>query len=88
MTDLLLFLLATYGLTALIIEGRPTKYIRDFLSRLPGGDHLVQCYLCMGFWCSLTCWGLLCFKLHPTLWVLAGTGVAYIIHNIAPEKGE
>ena len=81
---LLLFLLATYGLTAIMIVGCPTEPFRKWVVRRFGkiGDTFVHCYLCMGFWCALACWLIQELISEVPLWILAGAGVAYIINNL------
>ena len=86
MTDhLLLFLLATYGLTAIMIVGHPVTLLRRLLARILG-EHFIGCWLCMGFWCAIVCWLTLEFVSEIPLWVLAGAGAAYFINNFASEK--
>lgn len=84
MVDLLLFLFATYGLTAILIVGQPMARIRRFLARWLG-DHFVKCWLCMGFWSAIVCWLILRFISDVPLWLFAGAGVAYFINNLASE---
>lgn len=49
------YLLFVFGLTAILIEGKPTKPIRDLASKLGGkwGGYLFRCYQCLGFWVGL-----------------------------------
>jgi hypothetical protein len=88
MIDLLLFLLATYGLAAIMIEGCPTEPIRKFIERVvPHGDALVRCYLCMGFWCAVICWLLWRLVSQVPIWILAGAGTAFAIDAML-KRGE
>jgi len=50
-----LYLLASFGLTAILIEGKPTYPIRWLAGKLLGawGRELFSCYLCLGFWVGL-----------------------------------
>ena len=85
MSKLLLFLLATYGLTAVMLMGQPTEFLRKVLTRIMG-KHFVGCWLCMGFWCAIVCWLLMEFVSAIPLWIFAGAGMAYFINNFASEK--
>ena len=87
MEHLILFLAATYGLTAVMIIGEPVSCIRRLLAKYMG-EHFVGCWLCMGFWCALVCWLVLTFISSVPLWIFAGAGVPYFINNLAREKGD
>lgn len=56
---LLLFLLATIGLTNILVHGRILDVIpvRPWLRNILGPNwfELFECYECMGFWCGLIC---------------------------------
>lgn len=77
-----LILLATFGLTAILIEGKPTAPIRAFIARLgTWGEDLVRCYLCLGFWCAL---GLSLWRYwgdwpRVILLAFAGSGVSWAL---------
>lgn len=50
------YLLACFGATAILIEGKPTKPIRTLARKLGGeewGGYLFNCYQCLGFWVGL-----------------------------------
>jgi hypothetical protein len=68
MTELLAFLLASMGLTILIVwpQDGPGAWLRENVLRkaLPGkGKEMLDCYICSGFWCGLAfspAWWLMC----------------------------
>lgn len=47
-----MLILASFGLTAILIDGKPTAPIRDLAGRVRL-DGLFSCYLCLGFWSGL-----------------------------------
>ena len=53
MFKLISFCLAAFGLTGVLIEGKPTAPFRWLVRKLLGeewGGYLVRCYQCLGFW--------------------------------------
>jgi len=54
--EVIWYLLTSFGLTAILIEGKPTKPIRRLAARIGGdewGGYLFRCYQCLGFWVGL-----------------------------------
>lgn len=43
-------LLVGAGLTAILMYGKPTRPIRDFLDNVLGVGEMFSCALCTGFW--------------------------------------
>jgi hypothetical protein len=57
MTSLILFVLATIGLTSIMVSGTIMSPVRTFLkNKLPARVYEVfDCYQCMGTWCGFVC---------------------------------
>jgi hypothetical protein len=55
--SVLLFCLATIGMTHIIVDGSILQWFRDLMQKvLPNKLYEVfTCYQCMGFWCGLFC---------------------------------
>jgi hypothetical protein len=51
--EYVLFLLAAVGLTAVIVESKLFKPLRDFAERWPWLHSLLTCYQCSGFWAGI-----------------------------------
>lgn len=69
MCDLLAYLLASMGLTVLVVwpQKGPGAWLRDKLLRsvLPASStEVLDCYICCSFWCSLL--------LSPLWWAICG----------------
>lgn len=68
------YLLASMGLTILIVwpEGGPGAWVREKIMRplLPKQvEGVLDCYVCMGFWCGLLLSGLWWWRFHePLIW--------------------
>jgi len=81
--DLALFLLSAFGLTAILIEGKPTAPIRSLLRWIMGkewGEYFISCYQCIGFWVSLAL-SVLFWRdwIHIALGAFAGSGVCWAL---------
>ena len=57
MVNFILFVLATIGLTNIIIDGSIFAPLRNFLEKiLPSKIYSIfQCFQCMGTWCGFIC---------------------------------
>lgn len=62
----ILFILATVGMTHIIIDGSIFQFLRDWINKnLPEKfAKLFQCYMCLGFWCGVIM-GFLLFSNDP-----------------------
>lgn len=60
MPNLILFILAAYGLSAIVIDSEAGKIIRPILKPVPILGQSTHCYMCFGFWSGLLC--------SPILW--------------------
>jgi len=76
LTYLAAYLLATMGLTVLIVwpESGPIAWLRDKIVRrlLPCGlDKVLDCYICLSFWCGLGM-SYVAWRLRPEYWIWGG----------------
>lgn len=79
MTSLFMFVIATIGMTHIIVDGSITQKLRDGWKALtaklgvPSLGELVDCYLCCGTWCGfLMGW----VWLDASIWQIIAAGFA------------
>lgn len=79
MVAFLLFVLATVGLTLIIVDGSIFEPVRCFLEKkLPEKVYDVfECYQCMGTWCGFVC-GAMTFGLNPLFIILSGFAGSFL----------
>ena len=55
MNQTVLFILASIGMTHIIIDGSIFEFLRNWIKKnLPQKlAQLFQCYMCLGFWCGI-----------------------------------
>ncbi len=77
--DLIFFVLATAGLTNLIVDGSIFSPIRDFLKKiLPSYVYsLFECHQCCGTWCGFVC-GAALLGTTPSIILCAGFSGGFI----------
>jgi len=95
MMMLLIFLLACYGVTNIVTDGKIFKWFRELLKPVPGIGYWIQCEMCFGFavgvgWCVLGLWpdlGLVWW----TQWAAAGavsSGWCWMARVVLHKLGE
>ncbi len=75
MLTILWFILATIGMTNIMVHGKflDIIYVRPILKKiLPSTLYAVfECYECMGFWCGIVC-GIALVSYDPLVFILCG----------------
>ena len=94
--DLLYFILATYGLTQILIYGTIFNKVRPAKGWLSGFGKLFHCPMCMGFWVGVFLLGinnytkLFSFDLNlANLLILGsiGSGTTYVLCTVFGDEG-
>ena len=92
---LLIFLLASYGVTNIVTGGKIFKPLRELVKPVPGFGYWICCEMCFGFavgvgWCALELWpdlGLAWWR----QWFAAGavsSGWCWMVRAILHRLGE
>lgn len=78
---IILALLASYGLTAILIESPLFGWLRWILVwlKLP---KLAKCYRCLGFWVGLLVGSAILSGVGLLLFPFAASGVSYLLHRL------
>jgi hypothetical protein len=78
--ELMVWALASYGVTFLLCSAEVTALPRRLVTRLWFFEKLLSCYFCTGFWIS---WGLAYWVLQTFMWSLlhgfAGATFCYVL---------
>lgn len=94
--DVLLFVLAAYGLTQILVYGSIFNKIRPSKDLLFGLGELFHCPMCMGFWVGVFLWAisfrtsLFTFDDSIITGFLLGclsSGTSYILNMLFGDKG-
>jgi hypothetical protein len=87
--ELLIFILACYGMTMILVfskifEGIREKirsYNKDLLS------YMIKCTMCMGFWVGIFNWFLLDLEFNLFLAGCISAGTSYLLSRLADDDG-
>ena len=94
MLNLVLFILASYGLTLIVTGGHIFSPLREFVSKIFTYNPL-ECAMCFGFWAGVLLYylfWLLGIKLADNLWMgpvfgLIASGTSYLICQLVDDDG-
>ena len=78
--EILIFILACYGMTMIVVYGKIFDAIRPQY-------HFFKCPMCMGFWVGIVNWFLIDVQFN---WFVAGcisSGTSYLLSRIADDDG-
>lgn len=78
---IILALLASYGLTAILIESQLFNWFRWTLHKC-GVSKLTRCYRCMGFWVGLLVGCVSLSGVACVLFPFAASGLCYGLHRL------
>lgn len=80
LVDLISFMLASYGMTMIIVYGKIFDKIRP-------DWHIFKCTMCTGWWVGLITW----FFIYPPFGLLAApfisSGASYLLSKIVNDEG-
>jgi hypothetical protein len=85
MVNLLLFVMASIGMTNIIVDGVIFQPVRDFLrQKLPARIFkLFECYQCAGMWCGMICGAMLVSWRNPFVIFCCGLAASFLAHMTA-----
>ena len=88
----IIFLFCVFGMVEILINGGPTKPIRNLFSKSKIGEKFIRCPLCLGFWVGIF-WGYWFLPEILSPWYInslshscMGAGGAYLLHNLLPPS--
>lgn len=79
--DLLLFILACYGMTMILVYGKIFEPIR------PKKYHFFKCPMCMGFWVGMFMWFMMESPFNPFVAGCISSGTSYFISRLVDDDG-
>jgi hypothetical protein len=87
--DLLVFILACYGMTMIIVYSKIFEKIREKIRSWNKDllSYMIKCTMCMGFWVGIFNWFLLDLSFN---WFIAGcisAGTSYLLSRLADDDG-
>jgi len=87
--NLLIFVLACYGMTMILVYSKIFEKIRIKINSLNNNliSYMIKCTMCMGFWVGI----INCFLIDVSFnWFVAGcisSGTSYLLSRIADDDG-
>lgn len=78
--SLLIFILACYGLTMILVYGKIFDVIRP-------RHHFFHCTMCMGFWAGIFNWMFLPVSFNFLIAGFISSGTSYVLSKIIGDEG-
>jgi hypothetical protein len=79
--NLVTFILASYGMTIILVYGKIFEPIR------PKKYHFFKCPMCMGFWVGCFMWFMLDMSFNPFVAGCISSGTSYFISRLVDDDG-
>jgi hypothetical protein len=87
--DLIVFILACYGMTMILVYSKIFENIREIIRsyNLELLSYMIKCPMCMGFWVGIFNWFFIDLSFN---WFIAGcisAGTSYLLSRLADDDG-